>query len=88
MPLLFLFVGGGWFLGTLGGTVTACQIGTRKPIIFAVIVGGLMLVATAINLATFPHPIAFSISGIAAIVIAAWLGMRVGQRINAAGNNT
>ena len=33
-----------------------------------------MLVATAINLFMIPHPLWFSVLGIAGIVVAAWLG--------------
>ena len=83
----FLFVGVAWFLGTLGGTVMACRIGTANPINFAMLVGGLMLVATAYNLATIPHPIWFSIAGIAGIVVAAWLGMTLGKRPDQASND-
>ena len=60
------------------GTFIACKIGTAKPVIFASIVGGLMLIATAFNLAMIPHPLWFSGLGIAGILIAAWLGMKLG----------
>jgi hypothetical protein len=70
----FAFVGGAWFLGTLGGTIAACRIGSAAPRIFALVVGGFVLAATAYNLAVIPHPVWFSISGVAGIVIAAWLG--------------
>ena len=76
LPLgAFLFIGGAWFLGTLGGTVVACYVGNAAPRIFAMIVGALMLVATASNLAMIPHPLWFSVSGIVGIIFAAWLGM-------------
>lgn len=74
----FLFVGGAWFIATLCGTFVACKIGTAKPLTFAVVVGGLMLIATAANLVMIPHPVWFSILGVAGIVIAAWLGMTLG----------
>ena len=76
----FLFVGGGWFLGTLAGTMAACRIGTAKPQIFAMIVGGLMLAGTAFNLAVIPHPLWFAITGVAGIIIAAWLGMTLSAK--------
>ncbi len=80
LPLgAFLFVLGGWFVGTLGGTVAACRIGTTKPVNFAMLVGGFMLLATAFNLSMIPHPTWFSITGIAGIVIAAWLGVMLGR---------
>ena len=76
----FLFVGSGWFLGTLAGTMAACRIGTAKPQIFAMVVGGFMLAATAFNLAVIPHPVWFSITGVAGIIVAAWLGMTLSGR--------
>lgn len=79
LPLgALLFVAAAWFIGTLGGTFTACRIGDAKPMIFAVVVGGLMLIATLFNLVTIPHPLWFSILGLVGIVVAAWLGMTFG----------
>ena len=79
LPLgAFLFVGGAWFVGTLAGTVTACRIGDAKPVIYAIVVGGLMLLASAANLIMIPHPAWFSITGVVGVIIAAWLGMTIG----------
>lgn len=76
LPLgALLFVAAAWFIGTLGGTFAACKIGSAKPIIFAGVVGGLMLIGTLFNLVTIPHPLWFSILGIVGIIVAAWLGM-------------
>ena len=74
----FLFVGAAWFIGTLAGTVTACKIGDAQPRTYAVIIGGLMLLATAANLIMIPHPMWFSVLGIVGIIVAAWLGMTIG----------
>jgi hypothetical protein len=74
----FLFVGGAWFVGTLGGTFAACRIGDAKPLTYAIIVGGLMLIATTANLIMIPHPLWFSALGVVGILVAAWLGMRLG----------
>jgi hypothetical protein len=83
LPLgAFLFVGGAWFLGTLGGTMAACYVGNAAPRIFAMIVGALMLAATAFNLAMIPHPLWFSVTGIAGIIFAAWLGMFIVNKAN------
>jgi len=73
-----LFVAGAWFLGALGGTVTACTVGDAKPVTYAMVVGGLMLLATAANLIMIPHPAWFSITGVVGILIATWLGMTIG----------
>ena len=74
----FLFVGAAWFIATFGGTFAACKIGNAKPMIFAAVVGGLMLIATAANLIMIPHPVWFSILGVVGIIVAAWLGMTLG----------
>ena len=42
--------------------------------IFAMVVGGLMLIATIMNLVMIPHPMWFSILGVVGVVIGAWLG--------------
>lgn len=76
----FLFVGGAWFLATLGGTFVACKIGDAKPMTYAIIVGGLMLIATAANLIMIPHPLWFSILGVVGIIVAACLGMTLGGK--------
>ena len=75
----FLFVGGAWFLGSLGGTLLASRIGNAEPLIYAVVIGGVVLIAAAFNLVMMPHPIGFSIPAVAGIVIGAWLGMTIGR---------
>lgn len=77
LPLgALLFVAAAWFIGTLCGTCAACAIGTAKPVIFAGVVGGLMLIATIVNLVMIPHPMWFSVLGIVGIAVAAWLGTK------------
>ena len=76
LPLgALLFVSSAWFIGTLGGTLAACKLGDAQPKIYAMVVGGMMLLATAINLAMIPHPLWFAIVGIGGVIAAAWLGM-------------
>lgn len=83
LPLgAFAFVGAGWFLGTLAGTLAACRIGTAKPQTFAMVVGGLILAATAFNLAIIPHPLWFTITGVTGIIVAAWLGKTLGEKFD------
>lgn len=79
LPLgALLFVGGAWFIGALGGTFAACKIGQAKPEVYAMVVGGFILVATVANLMMIPHPLWLSITGIAGIVFASWLGQKLG----------
>jgi len=81
MPVAaLLFVAAAWFIGTLGGTLLACKLGDAKPMIYAIVVGGLMLIATVMNLFMIPHPAWFSVLGIIGILVAAWLGMTLGSR--------
>ena len=76
LPLgALLFVAGSWSIGAFAGTMAACRIGTANPETFAMVVGGMVLAATAFNLAIIPHPLWFSIAGVVGIVVAAWLGM-------------
>ncbi len=78
LPLgAFLFVGGAWFIAALGGTFAACKIGRAKPKTYALVVGGFILIATVANLMMIPHPLWLSITGIAGIVFAAWLGQKL-----------
>ena len=74
-----LFVAAAWFVGTLAGTYAACRIGTASSLVFVLIVGGLMLVATTINLLMIPHPLWFSALGVIAVMVGAWLGKRLGD---------
>lgn len=75
LPLgALLFVIASYFVGTLAGTCAACAIGTMLPRVFAILVGCLMLIATAMNVAMIPHPTWFIVVAVAAIAIGAWLG--------------
>ena len=70
----FLFVVASYFIGTAVGTCVACAIGTMLPRIYALLVGCLMLVATAMNVMMIPHPTWFIVLAVVALVIGAWLG--------------
>ncbi|HET6565021.1 MAG TPA: hypothetical protein VFG52_06365 [Xanthomonadales bacterium] len=68
LPLgAFLAILLGWLLGTITGGLTACYVAREKPVVFASIIGTVMLAATVTNLALIPHPTWFSIAGIIAI---------------------
>lgn len=73
----FLFVIASYFIGAFGGTFAACKIAKSSRFVFALLVGGLMLVATAMNLVMIPHPMWFSVLAIVAIIVAAWLGLKL-----------
>lgn len=69
----FIFVGGAWVLGTLGGGLLACFIAGEKPRVYSSIVGGFILVATIANLIMIPHPLWFSISSLVAIAVTTYV---------------
>ncbi len=71
-PGALILVLAGYFVATFDGTFIACWIGRAKPVIFALVVGVLMLVATVSNLIMIPHPMWFNIAAVAGIIIAAW----------------
>ena len=64
-----------WFIGTFVGSVVACLLGTARPIVFAGVVGVLVLAATIANLIVIPHPLWFSILSLIGIVVSAWLAV-------------
>lgn len=77
LPLgAFLFVLLAWFSGTVAGGLVACRVALDKPIVFASIIGTLMLVATIANLVTIPHPTWFSITAIVLIAAGTLLASR------------
>lgn len=80
--LALLFPMFAWVFGVFAGTVVACKVGTLNPLIFAAIVGGLVLAGTIANLIMIPHPLWFSIVSLIAIAASAWFAVRV-----AAGRN-
>ena len=85
LPLgALLSVAAAWFLGSFGGTFAACRIGTARPLIYVLVVGGMMFAGATFNLLLIPHPIWFSILGVVGIFAGTWLGMTLGRRREAA----
>lgn len=62
-----------YFVGTFCGTLFACTIGAARPVIFAFIVGVLVMAGTVANLIWIPHPLWFSVTAVLGIVASAWL---------------
>ena len=69
-----------WIVGTFGGTVAACRIGTAPAYIFALLVGAFVLLGIGLNLAAFPHPTWMAVAGVIGTIAAAWLGMLLGRK--------
>jgi hypothetical protein len=77
LPLgAFLLILLGWLLGTISGGLAACYVAREKPLVFASIIGAVMLAATVANLVMIPHPTWFSIAGITVIGIGTLLASR------------
>ena len=86
LPLgALLSVAVAWFIGSVGGTFAACKVGTARPLVYALVVGGMMFAGAAFNLLIIPHPMWFSILGVVGIFVGTWVGMNVGSRRAAAG---
>lgn len=75
-----LFVLLAYVIGTFDGVFIGAWIGRAKPVVFALVVSVLMLVATITNLIMIPHPLWFSIASVAGIIVAAWLATLVVPR--------
>ena len=73
-----LFVMGAWLVATLAGGLLACFIARETPLVYAAIVGGLVLLGTVINLMSVPHPPWFSITSVLAIIAMIFLTGRLG----------
>ena len=81
LPLgALLSVAAAWFIGSFGGTFVACKVGTARPLVYVLVVGGMMFAGAAFNLTIIPHPMWFSILGVVGIFVGAWLGMTLGRR--------
>ncbi len=67
----------GYLIATFDGTFVACLIGRAPSYIYALLIGVLMLAATASNLIIIPHPTWFSVAAIVGIIASAWLAWKV-----------
>lgn len=73
----FLFVLAGWGLGALCGGVLAALIAREKPVLFATIIGALVILGTVATLLSFPHPLWFSVTAIVVIAVMTYLAGKI-----------
>ena len=73
----FLFVIASYCIGTLDGVFIACKIAGERRFVYALINGGLVLLGTAFNVSMFPHPLWFTITAVAGVIISAWMGLKL-----------
>lgn len=74
-----LFVMAAWLTATLFGGLLACFIARETPLVYAAIVGSLVLLGTIINLLSIPHPLWFSITSVLAIIATIFITGRLGS---------
>jgi len=88
LPLTaFLLVLAGNLIATFDGVLAACLIGRVKPFFYALLIGMLMIAATASNLLMFRHPDWYSAAVLIGIVVSAWLAMIFAGKLRAQGTN-
>ncbi|MGH8015959.1 MAG: hypothetical protein ACREBV_07200 [Candidatus Zixiibacteriota bacterium] len=75
----FLFVLAGWTIAAFVGGLVAGFIAKTKPMLFAWIVGGVILLAGIYNLVVIPHPTWFSISAVVLILLVSFLAGKIGE---------
>ena len=64
-----------WIVGAIGGTFAACRIATAPPYIYAILVGGFILLGIGFMLSIIPHPTWMAVTGVVGTIVGAWLGM-------------
>jgi hypothetical protein len=74
-----LFVMMAWETGTIGGGLVACFIARNRAMVYASIVGGMVLFGTVFTLTTIPHPLWFSITSVIGIAVATWITGIIGR---------
>ena len=78
MPITaLLFVLIAYYAGSLAGTFVAGWIAGFRTLIYAGVIGGIVLAGTIANLAVIPHPLWFSVLAVAGIPLSAYLGSRL-----------
>ena len=81
MPLgAFLFVLGAYLLATIAGGVIAALLARRHGMRLAIVVGALILTASAANFVALPHPAWFVAATVIGVPVAAWLTGRAASR--------
>ena len=80
--MVLLSYAGGAFLGGL----VAARISTGKPILHAMIIGVLLMLAGIANFMMLPHPTWFLIASVPAFILMAYLGGITGRRLGGKGS--
>ena len=77
----FLYIILAWAMGALVGGFIAGIIIREKAVLYAVIIGAILMSFGFINLIMVPHPVWFWFAGMAVFLPFAWLGGKLGSMI-------
>ncbi len=81
LPLsAFMFVLAAWVTAAFLGSVVATLVARHRSYIYAVIVTGLILAASIVNLVMIPHPLWFSVAAIVFEPVAGYLAWVVSRQ--------
>ncbi|HNP36680.1 MAG TPA: hypothetical protein PKK10_12585 [Woeseiaceae bacterium] len=78
---VLLVVLAGYLLASFDGTLVASLTGRARPAAYAMLIGLLMIAATASNLIMIPHPTWFAVAAIVGIIIATWAAVLFATRL-------
>lgn len=69
----------GYFVGVAGGSWLATRLSASRHKRQGAMVGALFLIASVLNLSSFPHPTWFWVANLLLVPLAAWLGLAFGE---------
>ncbi len=75
LPAMFLVLGG-YFVGVCGGAWVAGRLSFTAPGRQVFMVTGLFLIASVMNLTSFPHPPWFWVANLGAVLYGGWLARK------------
>ncbi len=83
LPLgAFLFVLASSVVAAFDGTLVACLIGTVKPRVFGIVVGGFVFAKSVANFIAIPHPLWLALATLAGVILSTLLAMRLATAIS------
>jgi hypothetical protein len=75
-----------YMAGAFLGGLLAARLAPRKPILHAMIIGGVLLIAGIANFIMLPHPVWFFIVSVISYFLFAYLGGLVGRKLGGKGS--
>lgn len=81
---VFVFLLLAYAVGAFAGGWLAARLAPRRPLLHAMILGGLLLAAGVMNFVSIPHPLWVTILGLLVFLPMAWLGASLARPRSAA----